>query len=548
MTSAVAPVLDYTKRQYADVFEELRAFVEATRPDDQTDFFESSLGPTLMGLIAYVADHLSYTQDIIAQEIYLATARRYDSALRFARSIGYVPRSAVSATAVLRSSTLPSSVVTNGGVVVAGSFIEGLNGLRYEVVSDAAVPPGSSIASIQVRQGQTFEESFTPTKAAGQTFQVSRGVVEEDSWQVYVGDTTDTANLWTQVDNVLFELTPTQTYEVFFDGDGKLSVRFGNGNAGAIPNQTITIVYRTTDGANGNTAINTIRGNFRVEVQQGAIIESIAVQNNTAAATGGQDRETVEELRVNIPSYLRTLDKVISVRDYDDALSQQPGIALAFSDTPLASASGNIVRSHIWSTEQVDFRVTSSSGVTSSVKYDRYVQSSGLRINQAQLYLKPRTMVTVHNIVVAPTIAQVDIDLGIVTYDRINDRTKVHESIVQAVVDLFEQSSGFEIRLSTIYSRVLAVPGVRTFTIKSVTFEHIDPSNPPTTISESFHSDPPNNPGTLPLRDLLILGAVNRVFYDDTFLYTNEILYNSAIEDSAIQAINLRSLNFTLQA
>lgn len=548
MTSAVPPVVNYTKRQYADVFDELQAFVQATRPDDYTDFFQSNLGTAIIELNAYVADLISFGQDVIAQEIYLATARRYDSALRFARSVGYVPRSAVSATAVLRSTTLPSSVVTNGGVVPAGSFIEGLNGLRYEVVDDAAIPPGSSIASIPVRQGQSFTETFTPTKASGQTFTLARAIVEEDSWEVYVGDASDSANLWTQVDNVLFETAATETYEVFFDGEGKLSVRFGNGNAGAIPSQTVTIRYRTTDGAAGNTQINTIRGNFRVEVNQGAIIESIDVSNTSAAATGGQDRETVEELRVNIPSYLRTLDKVVSIRDYDEAVQRQSGIALSFSDVPLSSFSGNIVRVHIWSEEQVDFQVTSASGVTSSVKYSRYVQASGTRINATQLYLQPRTMVSAHNIVIAPTVAQVDLDLGLVFYDRLNNRNTVHEDVVAAVVKLFEESTGFEIRVADIYSRVLDVPGVRHFQIQSITFEHIDPNNPPTTIVESFHRDPANNPGTTSLRDLVILGAVNRVFYDDTYLYTNEILYNSAIEDSSIQAINLRSLSFTLQA
>tara|TARA_R100001086_G_scaffold87122_3_gene42584 strand:+ start:4659 stop:6305 length:1647 start_codon:yes stop_codon:yes gene_type:complete len=548
MTQSLPPQIDYTKRQFQDVFEELQAFVAASRPNDATDFFESNLGTALMELVAYVTDLLSYGQDIVAEEAFLATARRYDSALRFARSVGYVPRSAVSATTTLRSGALPSSIVTNGGVVVAGSAVTGLNGKRYEVVSDAAIAAGSSIAVITVREGQTYTETFTPTKSAGQTFQVTEGVVEQSSWEVYVGDATDAANKWTQVDNVAFELSATKTYEVFFDGDGRLSVRFGDGNAGRIPNQTITIRYRTTSGASGNTAVNTIRGSFRVEVNAGAIIESIEVTNSTATASGGQDRETIDELRASIPSYLRTLDRVVSIRDFDDALQRLAGIALSFSDVPTTAFSGSIVRSHIWSQEQVDFSSTSATGVTSTVKYQRYAVASGVRVNAAQLYLKPRTPVTTHTIVVTPTIAQVDLDLGIVYYDRANTRQTVHTAIVQAVVKLFEEASGFEIRLSDIYSRVLAVPGVRHFQIQSIVFEHIDPENPPTTIAESLHRDPPNNPGTSPLKDLVILGAVNRVFYDDTFLFTNELLYSGAIEDSTVQAINLRSLNLTLQA
>lgn len=547
--TVVPPTINYTKRQFGDVFTELQSFIQATRPADYTDFFSSNLGTAIIELNAYVADLISYGQDVIAQEIYLATARRYDSVLRFARSVGYVPRSATAATATLKSVSLPASVITNGGVVAEGTFIEGLNGLRYEVTEEQTIPPGSSIASINVKEGQSFTETFTPTKAASQTFQVSRGIVEDLSWEVFIGDPDDITNKWTQVDNVLFETSATETYEVFFDGDGKLSIRFGNGNAGLIPNQTITLKYRTTTGRSGNTAINTIDGNLRVDVLQGSIVESVSVSNSDNAASGGQDRETVAELRSNIPAFLRSLDKVITRRDYDENVAQQGGVALAFSDVPLASFSGNIVRVHIWDEEQVDFAVTSSgSGVTSSVKYNRYALSAGTRVNAVQGYLAPRTMATVHNIVIAATIASVDLNLGLVFYDRINDRNATHEALVQAMVDLFEESTGFAVRLADIYKRGLAVPGIRHFQIESIDFEHIDPTNPPTVITTNYHRDPSSNPGTVSLTDLVILGAAERVFYDDALLYDNEITYSGSIEDTAVQAINLRTLDFTLQA
>lgn len=549
MSSAIPPVIAYTKRQFEDVRAELLDFIQSTRPADFSDFNDSNLGIALLELVAYVSDLTSYGQDVVAQEVFLATARRYDSAIRFARSVGYVPRSARSASAVLTSDTLPTSVVVNGGIVEAGSYIEGLNGLRYEVVTETSIPPGSSIATLQVREGQSFTETFTPTKAASQTFATARGVVEDASWDVYVGDVDDPANLWTEVSNVLFETIASNTYEVFFSGDGKLSIRFGNGNNGAVPNQTITLKYRVTNGLSGNTAINTVRGSLRVSVLLGSIVESVAVRNSTGAATGGQDRESVADLRVSIPNFIRTLDKVISLRDYDEAVATLSGVELVFTDVPLASYNGNVIRVHIWDTEQVDFEVTSTAtGVTSSVKYNRFVQVPGTRVNEVQGYLASRTMVTAHNIVVRPTVASVDIDLGIISYERLHNRTTVHSQIVSAMVALFEQAGGFAIRLSDVYARVLAVPGVRHFAIKSVAFEHIDPDNPPTVIIEAFHQDPPNNPGTVPLQDLLILGAVTRQYYDDALLYENEQLYNGNVEDTSIQAIVLRTLNFTLQS
>jgi hypothetical protein len=41
---------------------------------------------------------------------------------------------------------------------------------------------------------------------------------------------------------------------------------------------------------------------------------------------------------------------------------------------------------------------------------------------------------------------------------------------------------------------------------------------------------------------------VTRQFYDDSLLYENEQLYNGTVEDTSIQAINLRTLDFALQS
>ena len=97
----------------------------------------------------------------------------------------------------------------------------------------------------------------------------------------------------------------------------------------------------------------------------------------------------------------------------------------------------------------------------------------------------------------------------------------------------------------------LSVPGVQHFTIDRIVFEHIDFDNPPTALIEEFRTDqdPTGLVGGpfLPLQDLLIPGASNRVYYDDSFLFDNEVTYTTAIDNPNVQAINLRSLSFDLK-
>jgi len=554
MPDSSPPQLSYTGRDFALIRADLEAFVQATRPDDFTDFFDSNLGVTIIDLLAYIGDLLSYGQDITAQEVFLATARRLESALRFARSVGFVPRSATAATVIVASGALPANVVTFGAIVRAGSFVSGANGRRYELDTDQTIIPGSSTASFTLAEGQRYTEAFAPSQLPNQTFTVARGVVEEASWDVFVGDATNPLNEWTQVTNVLFETTNSQTYEIFFDGQGRLSVTFGNGTAGMIPASTITITYRTTNGQRGNAGINTIRGTMQAEVIGTQTTAALSVLNSKGAATGGLDREGVEELRVSIPAFIRTLDKVITITDYEQLVATQAGVALAFADVPISSLNGNVVRVHVWDTAQFTFVSTSpGQGVTSAANYQRYVQVPTARVFLVQQFLRTRTMATAHNVVIRPDMAQVDLDLGQVKFDTLNKNEDVHQGIVDAIVELFEDSSGFLIRMSDIYNVVNNVPGVISLTIFQVTFEHIDFDDPLAgTVIEVFRTDQ-NISGSQggpfsPLQDLTVPAAIERKFYDDSFLYNNEILFDSEIDSTTVQAINLRSLVFTLIA
>lgn len=548
------PTIAYTGRDFLTVRADVLAFIQATRPQDFTDFQATNLGTLLVDLVAYAVDLLSYGQDITAQEVFLATARRYESALRFARSVGAPVRGAVSAGVQVVSGTLPTNVVTFGAIVEAGQFLTGANGLRYEVVEDVTIVPGSSVVTLALREGQSYSESFAVTKQPRQQFRTARGVVEQDSWAVFVGDPTDPQNEWTQVGNIALETSDTHTYEVFFDGQGRLTVSFGDGIAGKIPDAEVTVQYRTTNGAAGNTGVNTIRGSLLVDVIGTGTTASITLQNNEGAATGGQDRETVDELRLSIPAYIRSLDKVITIRDYEEAVESFTNVGLVFADVPQSSYRGNIVRVHVWDIEQFTFVSTSpGQGTTSAVAYRRYVQAPSNRSYEVQQYLRPRTMVSVHNVVIRPTLAQVDLDLGQIKYDTTNTTKDVHRGVVEALVALFEESSGFLIRVSDIYARVLKVPGVLGFTLKRVVFEHIDFTDPNNgTVIEEYRTDTDldgSDGGPFaPLKDVEIPGVATRAFYDDAYLYNNEILFNSEIDLTSIQAINLRSLVFTLIA
>ncbi|MEU4428716.1 hypothetical protein AB0F81_49590, partial [Actinoplanes sp. NPDC024001] len=83
-----APVIDYTTRDYATLRRQLLDRMTLTVPRWR-ERHEPDLGVTLVELLAYAGDRISYFQDAIATEAYLDTARQRTSVRRHVRLIDY---------------------------------------------------------------------------------------------------------------------------------------------------------------------------------------------------------------------------------------------------------------------------------------------------------------------------------------------------------------------------------------------------------------------------------------------------------------------------
>ncbi|MFE4513460.1 putative baseplate assembly protein [Kitasatospora sp. NPDC056783] len=83
-----APVIDYTARDYDSLRRLVLDRMSLTTPD-RVEQHVPDLGITLVELLAYTADQLSYQQDAVATEAYLDTARSRVSVRRHVRLIDY---------------------------------------------------------------------------------------------------------------------------------------------------------------------------------------------------------------------------------------------------------------------------------------------------------------------------------------------------------------------------------------------------------------------------------------------------------------------------
>lgn len=92
------PRLDYLAKDYASFRQLLLERLSLTLPEWR-ERHVPDLGITLVELLAYVGDHLSYRQDVVATEAYLDTARLRTSVRRHARLVDYAMHDGVNARA-----------------------------------------------------------------------------------------------------------------------------------------------------------------------------------------------------------------------------------------------------------------------------------------------------------------------------------------------------------------------------------------------------------------------------------------------------------------
>ncbi|GAB4367306.1 MAG: hypothetical protein Kow00121_05470 [Elainellaceae cyanobacterium] len=131
--------------------------------------------------------------------------------------------------------------------------------------------------------------------------------------------------LWQEVDS-LYPLTPQdQSYIVRIENDGTTTAQFGDGSKGArLPSGIENIIarYRSGIGPAGNMGAGRLS---LLKTRPQGISEVV----NPLPATGGAPPESLETARTKAPPTVRTLDRIVSLQDFEDFVQGFAGIGKA---------------------------------------------------------------------------------------------------------------------------------------------------------------------------------------------------------------------------
>jgi hypothetical protein len=132
---------------------------------------------------------------------------------------------------------------------------------------------------------------------------------------------------WQEVQSLYGQDPRGRVYTTRVDDQGTLTVGFGDGETGSrLPTGVKNVVagYRHGLGREGNLDA----GAIRTPLDRPVGLKSVS---NPLPATGGVDPERTDEARLNAPSTVRTFDRAISLRDFEDLAVTFTGVAKALA-------------------------------------------------------------------------------------------------------------------------------------------------------------------------------------------------------------------------
>jgi len=441
------PQVDYTSRDYSSIKSDLLALIPNFAPN-WTSRDSSDFGIVLLELFSYLGDLINYQVDRAANESFLSTATQRDTVIKLASLLGYSPNEISPA---LGTVTFTSGN-TAGTVIPAGTTVYSSGASPVSYTTDSSVTLSSTIGgtvSTTVTQGVivTNESVGQSDGTANQSFPLAHtGVMPGSASSSLVTLTVDDV-LYSRVSSTtIIDYSSTDlVYFVNTDGNGTTYVIFGDGVSGIIPKNggSIKVTYRYSDvpGSVGNIPASSITS-FDTTTLTGVS----ATVTNTLAFSGGADLETTDSIRINAPLALRTLNRAVSLMDYESLALTQSGIAKA-----------NAIASSFAS---VSLFLAGSSGASVSA-----AQCASIKTYLSSK-IPPGTTLTVSSFTQAYPYVTLTVNV-----DPQYNAAAIQAQVTDALKKLFDYSTtsfGQVIPEGTIFSTCLSIYGVNSVTISDM--------------------------------------------------------------------------------
>jgi hypothetical protein len=289
--------LQITELDFNDIRDNLKTFLSSQQQFRDYDF-EGSAMSTLLDVLAYNTHYNSYYVNMLGNEMFLDTAQQRDSVVSHAKLLGYLPTSAIGASANVQLTFTGVANTTSQFTIPKNSqFVTTIDDIQYTYVTPEAYTVKNAANTftlpITIKEGIPLTQRFTVDFANPQRYIIPNKNVDTSSISVRIQNSAadDTVVEYTKATD-LETITSTSTiYFIEEAVDGRYELVFGSGSLGkALENGNIIIIdylVNSADATNGATT-------FTVDDLSGITesYSSVAITLNKKSS-GGHAQESV---------------------------------------------------------------------------------------------------------------------------------------------------------------------------------------------------------------------------------------------------------------
>ena len=305
---------------FDDILTDLRSFLSYQKEFSDYDFKGSGLS-VLLNALAYNTHYNLVYDNMALNESFLDSAVKRGSVVSHASMLGYVPRSAKSATAKINVLvTLNNSSTSDILTIGANSpFTASLNGKTYKFYTTADHNAKRSsngtyeFNDVEIAEGVLYNLEQVYNGSYYETFKLKGKNIDTSSIKVEVRENVDSnrVTVYTRAENILQIDNESTVYFLKETPDGSYEIQFGTGMLGKplVTGNVVRIRYLTCS-ANEPNGIGVFT--YQGDMPSGAIVKVSCAER----ASGGTTAESIDEIRNNAPRNFATQNRCITAEDY----------------------------------------------------------------------------------------------------------------------------------------------------------------------------------------------------------------------------------------
>ena len=319
------PQINVTELDFDDIKQNLKTFMQSQAEFSDYNFEGSALS-VLLDTLAYNTHYNAVLAHLLANESFLDSAIKRTSVVSLAKNLGYTPRSRRCPVGTLTFTITPSGAYTSSTYTLPRDtvFTSSLNGTSYTFVPSEAVTAtlqnvsGTNkfvFSNLKLKEGKRISNSFliTTNKELDPVI-IPNKDVDTSTLRVRVQTSGSNFNIETYVLHTGI-LDIDETSKVYFleeTIEGLYSITFGDDVIGKklTAGNVVIVDYINTNGVTANgaktfTCSATLTGGGEIKAYSGPV-----------AASGGQNKESIDSIKINAPKYNSARERGVTASDY----------------------------------------------------------------------------------------------------------------------------------------------------------------------------------------------------------------------------------------